>query len=88
MKINQSNRFNEIIRFVAKKMRFFSADELNLLAQFEGLTPSHNQICGAIVGAKHKGLIKATDRAKRSALRGKNSVRRIIWKSLIGKEGK
>ena len=88
MSKNHSDEFNKILRFVASTMRFFSADELNLLVQYEGLKPSHNQICGAIAGAKHRGLIKATDKAKKSALFGKNSIRRTIWKSLIRKEGK
>jgi hypothetical protein len=81
-------RFNEIIRFVASKMRFFSADELNLLAYYAGFKPHHNEVSSAFLKARAEGLIERTDRARKSTLYGKNAVARTIWRSLKTKEAK
>jgi hypothetical protein len=88
MELRFNTKFNEIIRFVAKHLRFFSADEINLLARFIGIQPQPSEISSAILTARAEGLIERTERAKKSALYGKNSINRTIWKSLVGKEGR
>jgi hypothetical protein len=88
MELTRNDKFNGLIRYVTGQMKLFSADEVNLLASYAGLTPRHNEVSSAFLKARAEGLIERTDKARKSSLYGKNSIARTIWRSLKTKEAK
>jgi hypothetical protein len=88
MDLTRNDKFNGIIRFVTGQMKLFSADEVNLLANYAGLTPQNNEVSSAFLKARAEGLIERTDKARKSTLYRNNSIARTIWRRRKTEEAK